>query len=407
MLSAVSCLALASQIHGYVRLLPFHSRPSFTCRRTNHFDDFDFVIGDDEGMAPPQKLQERIHQVQEEDIRKDNQLAKNWKTGNWKVRGFSLDKYDPSALDDESDESPENVQAKIHVSKVHESLTPNQVIVGRTDGSVCFITLGSSYLSHFVSKLSAKETGNATIAIESELVPSDIMMGSPVVDREKPPDTPFEVERQFMAHDNAIVAFATAEDVNHEQLLFTAARGSGDIYVWNLPEETDAKVVRPRKLLDAHTDTVVALLTLSLSPQGEENLLFSASEDGSLALWDVHTGDLVYKCQMVQDDETCSILCADVDQSRSIIYLGLSSGHVVGYNIKDVIECVGEEETCPVPSGKFLAHEGGVTAIHYAGEGTLGRSRPGASTCTLLTGGSDGLAKQWCVLSFYILVVEI
>ena len=99
----------------------------------------------------------------------------------------------------------------MHVSKVQESLTPNQVVVGRTDGSVCFVTLGSSYLSHFVNKLSARETGNATIAIESELVPSEIMMGSPVPDRENPPDTPFQVERQFVAHDSAIVALATAE----------------------------------------------------------------------------------------------------------------------------------------------------------------------------------------------------
>ena len=182
---------------------------------------------------------------------------------------------------------------------------------------------------------------------------------------------------------------------NHEQLLFSAAKGSGDVHVWALPEELEAKVIPLRTLTDAHSDTVVALTTLSLSPGGEENLLFSASIDGTLALWDVQTGDLVYKCQMVQDEDTCSISCADVDCSQSTIYLGLTSGHVVGYNVKDMIECAGEGETCPVPNGRFSAHEGGITAIKFAGEGTLGRSRPGASTSTLLTGGTDGTVKQW------------
>jgi WD40 repeat protein len=388
-------------VDGFVKSRTFQSRLPFSRLFENHFDDFDFVIGE-QGSAPSDLLRERMRQVQQEDVRKDKQIAKNWKTGNWKVRGFSLDKHDPTAstkLEARDDDTFGEEPKTVHVSKVHESLTPNQVVVGRTDGSVCFVTLGSSYLSHFVNKLSARETGNATIAIESELVPSDIMMGSPVPDREKPPDTPFQVERQFVAHDSAIVALATAETTNHEQLLFSAGKTSGDVHVWALPEEPENKEIPLRTLSNVHSDTVVALTTLSLSSGGEENLLFSASVDGSLALWDVQTGDLVYKCQMVQDEEPCSISCADVDSSKSIIYLGLTSGHVVGYNIKDMIECAGEGETCPVPSGRFLAHEGGITAIKFAGKGILGRPRPGASTSTLLTGGPDGVVKQWEIMS--------
>lgn len=394
-----SLLALSTLVSGFVRPLPVYLRPSFVIRLdSNHFDDFDFVIGEEgSGSAPPDALQERLRQAKQETVRKDAQLAKNWKTGNWKVRGFSLDKFDVAQeLKESGGAQEENAAAQtpatVHVSKVHDSLTPNQVVVGRTDGSVCFVTLGTQYLTQFVGKLTAKETGNATIAIQSELVRNKDM-GQSESDEEKP----FQVEHQFMAHDTSIVALATAENIEHDQhLLFTAAEGNGEIRVWGLPEESDAKVIPLRTLSDAHTGTVIALTTLSLSPDEEDNhLLFSAGKDGSIALWDLQTGDLVYKCQMVQDEEPSTILCADVDQSQSIIYLGMATGHVVGYNVEAMVECAGEGETCPVPSGRFLAHDGSVTAITCAGEGTLARSSPGASSSVLLTGGSEGIVKQW------------
>ena len=374
LLSATSsCLLLLStSARGFVRPLPAYSRrfvARFDKTPSNansglHFDDFGDTFVGEQGSAPPDTLKELIREVKQDEVRKDAQLAKNWKTGNWKVRGFSLDKYD--AAQEES-------QTTVHVSKVHESLTPNQVIVGRTDGSVCFVTLGTQYLTQFVGKLTAQETSNSTVQIQNELVPSDDMMA------QNNDETPFQVEWQFMAHESSIVALATTESVDLDQgLLFTAAQDSGDIRVWALPEESDAKVLPLRTLTEAHGDTVVALMTLSLSQDEDDNLLFSASKDGSIALFDVSTGDLVYKCQMVQDEDPCSILCADVDQSQSIIYLGMESGHVVGFNAQDMVECASECEggTCPVPSGRFMAHEGGVTAVNCAGEGTLSRSRP-------------------------------
>jgi hypothetical protein len=394
MLFAATLLILSTTIaHGFV-VNPSTYSHSFIARfGSNHYDDFDFVIGDEpDDRPPPDSLQELLQQAKQEDVRKDAQLAKNWKTGNWKVRGFSLDKYN-DATQENNDETPTK-DSTVNVSKVHASLTPNQVIVGRTDGSICFVSLGTQYLTQFVAKLAAKESTNNTISIETELVPSEIMGLS---ERRGQEETPFEVERQFMAHDTSIVAMATAENENHEELLFTAAQGSGEIRVWVVPEETDAKVIPLRTLSGVHADTVVALTTLSLSPDDEDdnNLLFTAGKDGSLALWEIDTGDLVFQCQTVHDQEPCSVLCADVDQSRSIVYLGTATGHVVGYSVAEMVECAGEGGTCPVPSGRFLAHEGGVTAVTCAGEGTLARSNPGASSSILLTGGSDGVVKQW------------
>ena len=371
----LSCLFLTT--HGFIRLLPAYSRRSERFTKENedlHFDDFgDNVIGE-QASAPPDPLLNRIREFKEDQVRKDTLLAKNWKAGNWKVRGFSLDKEDPDSA--------------VHVSRLHESLTPNQVIVGRTDGSICFVSLGTEYLTQFVAKLTAQETGNATISIESQLVRNDRGMNSEIlVDSEGNMETPFQVELQFKAHDSPIVAIE-----ENDEYLFTAGKNSGDIRVWDVEGD---KVIPHSTLTNAHSDTVVALLTLSY--KDDDNLLFSASCDGSLALWDVNTGDMVYKCQMIQDEEQASpISCADVDQSRSIIYLGMATGHIIAYNVEDMIKIASSTGgVCPVPSGRFMAHEGGVTAVKCAGEGTLARSNPGASSSILLTGGSNGIVKQW------------
>jgi WD40 repeat protein len=374
MLFLFACLFLIT--HGFIRPLPAYSRCSARFNKEDedlHFDDFDFVIGE-QASAPTDPLLNRIREFKQDQVRKDTLLAKNWKTGNWKVRGFSLDKEDPDST--------------VHVSKLHESLTPNQVIVGRTDGTICFVRLGTEYLTQFVGKLTAQETGNATVSIQNQLVRNDEgMNGEILMDAEGNTVRPFSVERQFKAHDSSIVALEENDD-----FLFTASKGTGEIRVWELEED---KVIPHTTLTDAHSDTVVALTTVSY--EDDNNLLFSASCDGSLALWDVNTGDMVYKCQMMQDEEASPIVCADVDQSRSIIYLGMATGDVVGYKVEAMIECASTGGECPVPSGRFMAHDGGVTAVKCAGEGTLARSNPGTSSSLLLTGGSDGTVKQWLV----------
>ena len=390
-----ACLMILTlSVNAFLR--PAYSRHLMTRFHANkdddelHFQDFDFVIGDEGDVsAPPDPLQKRIQEVKHEQVRKDAQLTKNWKTGNWKTRGFSLDKNDPLQQDDVQSEP-------VHVSRVQSSLTPNQVVVGRTDGSVCFVTLGTQYLTQFVGKLTATETSNATIQVQTELVRKERATSSENKPEEQ--EDPFKVVRQFRSHDSAIVALGMAENEELDQrLLFTAAQGSGEIRVWALPEDENAKVMPLRSLTDAHSDTIVALKTLSLSPDDEDdnNLLFSASCDGSVALWDVLTGDLVYKCNMIQDEEPARIQSADVDQSQSVIYLGMASGHVVGYNVEGMVTSASAGGACPVPSGRFMAQEGGVTALHCAGEGTLARSGSGTSSSILLTGGADGVVKQW------------
>jgi WD40 repeat protein len=363
------------------------------------FDDFDFTIGEaaaspeQSSSTPPRQLQERIRQVQQELIRKDSQLTKNWSLGNWRVRGFSLDKWNAKDREDEILRN-EHSSSLVHVCRLVQA-GPDCVIVGRTDGSVLLVLLGDEYLTKFTSKLTAKQQQDDTIQIQSELVRSE--QESMNDNQEVLVAEPFQVLRQFQAHEQELSAMAEVEHFEGDQrLLFTAAKGSGEIRVWGLPEDDDDKVVPLRSLVEVHSDTVVSLKVLSLQPEEDPNLLFSASLDGTIALWEMATGDLVYKCQLMIKGERQSILCADVDSEKAMLYLGTASGQVVCFLVEAMVQCASTgEEQCPIPNGRFQAHDAAVTAIQHAGDGTLARSRPGTLSSILLTGGEDGVVKQW------------
>ena len=84
------------------------------------------------------------------------------------------------------------------------------------------------------------------------------------------------------------------------------------------------------------------------------------------------------------------------DEGGDVIFFGLGS-YVNGYYVNDVIGSASVGGICPIPSSRFQANDGGVTAILAAGQGTsmsssLQQARP---TTILLTGGADGMVKQW------------
>jgi len=482
------------------------------------FDDFgDFVAGSASADGPINsksmtKLSERIQQTRSEEVRKDARLAKNWKTGNWGVRGFILDKSDPvresvadTTTGTSSGESTDGANSEsssaprlggggnksgprqdiepIHVSAVvpdqssfhddHEEISAfDTIAVGRTDGTVLIVRIGTEYITTFtaVPKLRvddksawdgdnedvestsiqgnddlAKE-GGPSVKVETELVntedlkkdllgedagegggekenaqypmedPFDELYGggasgdlssSP---QEVPnPGTPFEVLHQIRAHEEVISAL-----LFDDHTLYTAGGDSGEIRSWSIPEgsgedNNDASVavkMIPGKILSgAHSDRIVALKTLSSTQDAvHPDLLMSASIDGSFALWDIKSGDLVTRCQMLDDSaESIMINCADIDSGAgsNVIYFGTCGGYVVGYCVSDIIGNASAGGVCPIPSCRFQAHEQAVTSILAVGKGTSASSAlPQArSTSILLTGGVDGSVKQWEMMS--------
>ena len=421
------------------------------------YDDFDFVPGDSDVMnptvesgrvvSPREETNDKIEENDElsslfqksiqEETKRQERITKNWSTGNWKCRGFSLDKFSGAKIDGGANESNGNSKSIVKISQLafDETATgpgfgvsTESIAVGRTDGSVFIVNLGEEYLTkfHAVPKLSMQgdwgdgendDSNGASVKVGVEMVseddlkerrganlPSELGMDSSDLGNPMNVATPFEIECQFQAHgkDESISAL-----LFHDDLLYTAAK---NIKVWKMDSVNGNAVVVPLHNLGSVSEgEVVALKTLSTSNDSQDasdhNLLFSASKDGAFSLWDMN-GDLVYRCELLDDGgDTVAINCADVDTSGSehIIYLGLSSGHVVAYVASELVGSASEGDGCPVPKCKFLAHDplsqknrecdfAGVTAISCGG---YGRSSTTASSSFLVTGGADGAIKQW------------
>jgi WD40 repeat protein len=262
---------------------------------------------------------------------------------------------------------------------------------------------------------------------------------------------PFEILNQFPAHDAPVTAILSLESY-----LFTAAEHSGSIQQWLVTDEetdqdnnsstssstnsktsTKTQIVPLQLLADAHSDTIVCLKAVRMTASqdddydeddyddydddddDETSVLFSASQDGTLALWDIKGGDLLYTHQMTDTDnmdQAVRIQCADVTSDGTHVFVGTVSGQVWAYNVVDWMALAaqgqsqgqsqgdGAKAKCPLPAGRWTASTTGpITSLSCAGPGSLGRGGSsggsGSGSSLLLTGAADGVVKQWEVLS--------
>jgi hypothetical protein len=320
------------------------------------------------------------------------------------------------------------------------------VAVGRTDGSVFVVRLGDEYLTNFVLAKNRDEDNDDDYneqRTEGAGTARQLRDDMPRTDDDES-SVPFVIRHQFLASDRGepirgLVYHDTIEGNNGERdggIICTVAGTSGDIIVWNLPlheEENDADVggvTQAAVLGGVHNDRIVSLRTMILKYQDdgmdERDVLFSASEDGTFALWDLDNGELIFSFRCASAD-TGKITCADVYNPSSwddgygdgdhrgnndVIFLGTSGGYVFGYAVQELLpSCFETDDNTTVrsanasPSIRFRAHgtESGkgeaITAIKCGGIGTIpttSRSpNPALSSSILLTGGEDGSVKQW------------
>jgi WD40 repeat protein len=426
------------QHSSFVRKRSFLITPQKDTNSPNHdhnnmeeYNDFgDFIPGDnDDGGDGTEStsasnsnkiLKDRVDELRDMTTQKTAKLAQNWQQGNWKVRGFSLDPY--SAKDDDIihyDDDDDDLMLLLllpnndtKINKKQPSFISSMVlgdddicVVGRSDGSVCLIELGTEYWARFDSQLTALETSNTTVKIESTLVRSaaldDSTTTTPTTTATTTTtllsDSPFVVTCQFMAHEGLQITALLVAERNDDERVVVTATSNGDMTLWSVPEDDviDTKErVLPMCNLDAHSDKVVAIKAASLTSDGNDDLLVSASRDGSIALWDLWTGDLIYKCQMQEGDAKLEI--TSLDAKDQVVFLGLATGHVVSYLVPEMVQAASVGDSCPVPNGRFLAHgehDGGVTSVTYGGPGNLS-----PTSSILITGGADGTVKQWEIL---------
>lgn len=411
------------------------------------YNDFDFVIGDGaatgndfgqlDNTSADEALQARIRSQQQDELKRETKLLQNWKRGDWSVRGFSLDPAD--AIDDAVAEmqSQEQVESTtpIYVSKVVQDANSegSRVWVGRNNGSLVWVQLGSEITTHFRSQIRGRfargdptspqgedSTSSISAQFSSELVrdPNSFPPGDQGPSKDQPnysAEDPFQILAQFSpASEESPISHILS--VEEEDCIFTACEGSGQIKQWHVSEaDIDngmPALQTPLPLSEGiHNDVIVALKTVFYQ---ESPLLLSVSADGVMALWDIPRGDLISHCQISVeeiiesgDDSGYSneflpssvIHCADVDAKS--IFLGTPSGFVLGYDLNDLLLSASSGGTCPLPQAKFKAHEGGVTAIACGGPGTLGRlgGQEETSSTVLITGGVQGQVKQWEMIS--------
>mmetsp|Transcript_12711 Transcript_12711/g.27046 ORF Transcript_12711/g.27046 Transcript_12711/m.27046 type:complete len:681 (-) Transcript_12711:65-2107(-) len=450
-------------------------------------------------------LHSRIGQTRQSEVEYDAKLARNWRRGNWSVRGFSLDNGQSSSstvasvnpsMPTENIAKPslmsnrrnvastkglnERQITPVHISvvaapssafyadesstlPVDKSLPEERAIaVGRTDGSVFIVQLGSQYLTKFseTPKIVLKDGGfegngesaGITVQVEKEWMNLDEAMKGLSGDTMQPPTTsasnkgqPFQILLQFQASPigepiNSLVFHDIDDGDSSNEILCTAVGDSGEIQIWALPSSSsgisDNKASRIATATGVHSDKIISLKTMVLpsgdAKYGEKHVLFSASKDGTFALWDLsNNGGLIvsYHCVDVNDDNT--LTCADVSnptmsgcrfgfdsnnvvsKTKDMVFLGTSEGYVIGYIVKELLQqtaTVGR----PVPNIRFRAHGtnngkgDAITAITCGNDGTIPMSaaqgvegmRPQRmSSLILLTGGEDGSVKQWEILS--------
>ena len=406
------------------------------------FDDFgDGFSGDgrskrnkDGGGDLLSGLRTRMGEVKGAEAAYDSRLARNWRRGNWSVRGFSLDKFSSSGktINDDGGSSSvvcvSVVAAPISAS-FHSDISLSQdkslqtVAVGRTDGSVFVIKIGEEYLTDFVVN-DNDEAGMTRRADISDFVDEeDEQMGY------NNKQAPFEIMHQFLASQqahpiNKLVYHDSIKGNDYLGIVCTAAGTTGEIAIWKLPsnDTNDRGITQSIVLSGIHNDEIISLKTIVLQSKqdniDEQEVLFSASGDGKFALWNLRNGELLLSCQCAEDLMTIS--CADVfnpsswDDSHSdssgidddVIFLGTSSGYVCGYGIQELLTLSSKfrdnyksEIINAVPSIRFRAHDA-ITAIACGGVGTIPSSsrvptNPGMSSSILLTGGEDGTVKQW------------
>jgi WD40 repeat protein len=378
---------------------------------TDIYDDFGGQrIGDaaSEPIAAAAELKTAIAAVQQSQIQTQAMLGKNWRTGNWQVRGFSLDS---SYEDEDEEQTPDrsdsttntiNTLQKTCVAIIEaDPHEPTLIWVGRTDGSLVQVQLGTVYWTNFQSETDKGfDNGFSTMNADK---------------RQTSSETPFEILWQRSA------VFGTTKQHQQQPVcsillptdssyMFTAHQGSGDVQQWTLNDD-GIGAVPLRTLTDAHaissTNTIVCLKAVSKNvAEMDESILLSVSQNGGLAFWDIESGDLLRTCQIIvptdTSDEPTTIHSADSDGNW--VCVGTADGHVLIYSVSELLKGTkatdGGGVSCPLPNGQWLASKEAysVTDIACAGEGTLGRGSS-QSTMLLLTGGSDGSVKQWEVLS--------
>ncbi|KAL3941231.1 MAG: hypothetical protein SGBAC_004377 [Bacillariaceae sp.] len=334
------------------------------------FNDFeDMFIGgqQDDTLLPSdtRSLQARLDLLINQENGEEMRIACNWKNGHWSVRGCSLD--------------PGNEKERILVSALCPIDDSNTILVGRTDGSICWLELGSEYIARFVTKLTAVEGKNDTIRVTEQLRREDTQNSN-----SSQVSNQFEVVCQVVSSDGGISQILVEDE------LLLCATYSDTIEYWILsgdePRATESKI------LCQAPSPVVSMYTQALD---RKRVLVCTCEDGDILTWDIDSQLSMIQSRklsaVVTAGDTILSFCSDENYS----YFGTSQGHLLVYNTGDILSSAADIDAIKRFS-PFADGSAGVSAIASSQESAFA-SKTQASM-TLILGSTNGKIKQYALI---------
>lgn len=358
-------------------------------------------------MTVSKVLKDRLTATQQQEYRQDAVTGRNWKRGNWEVRGFSVE-------DNNNGSNVPTTVCRIVASATNEC---NMIWVGRTDGSVLGVRLGSAYWTRLnqdnviPGEVNINNSATTEVSQGQEVEEYRFQSASAI-----PPttDTPFEITTQLNAGNSSVTALAMAFDEEHDATyLYTATQDQiGVIQQWhiydsNIKDNDFATVTRlpDKQLQGSHEDVVLFLKVVTLDDIEDTAAILLSADSSTIAVWEVSTGKLLGKVGITTCIPSSSIQCIDADSTH--IFVGTSTGHIVVYRIDHLIAFFAQSSstisttTTPLDMavGQWFASntESPITAVCCGDTTYMGAGR--TMTRTLYTGDANGIVKQWLVFA--------
>ena len=339
------------------------------------FNDFcdEGFLGDSSSSSSSESLV--LRQVQDRIQEAEQRVEKNWQSGSWQVRGFSLDPF--SAHDERS----------IFVSKIVSCPDHPDVYVGRTDGTLFRISLGTEYMASFTS---SNDSDKKSFKSYQHLKRNDES------ERRSSLETPFEILSQTEAHSTG-KPLSTILPVNDDEV-YTVS--SNEIKKWTVVEETykgsgTLTLTETAKLEGLPTTADVVHLG-QVTWNGRSSVLCIA-RDGSVGIWEATSCALLDSCTFGWEGVPIHVTCATSD-SNSIV-IGNEIGQLMVYKIANLKDSIQQSPSNLVsPDLCWSGFQQRATSVTFGGPGSFSRG-PDAMSSILLSGAQDGSIRQWELFS--------
>ncbi|CAJ1936845.1 unnamed protein product [Cylindrotheca closterium] len=338
------------------------------------FNDFeDIFIGEqqDDSLLPSEtkSLQTRLDILVNQEHEDEVRIAGNWKNGRWSVRGCSLD--------------PGNEDERIFVSSLCPiDDDPNTVLVGRTDGSICWLKLGNEYIARFVTKLSAIEGKNETIRVSGQLRREDTQ--NEISSDSSQASNQFEVVGQVMAHGGGISQMLIQDE------LLLCATYSGTLEYWIL--SGDEPMSQESKILCQAPSSVVSICVQAVNGK---RVLVCTCEDGDVLTWDIEAQFAPLQSRKLSAVVTPGDTILSFYSDETYSYFGTSQGRLLVYNTRDILASTFDINAIKRFS-PFSGGSAGVSAIVSSQQS--GFASESQASMTLVLGSTNGKIKQYAMM---------